>query len=189
MKAKKLDYFFPTKAIHPLLKTINLGSNDLIFDPCAGDGGIAQCLRDNGHDELVWTGDIDLEIKNLSLPGFDATDHREWKSAFGHSNADWVITNPPYRRPDCDQIIQNAWAFANKGVAMMLRLTYLEPHHHQGRSNFLKLTPLTNLIILYPNPKFVAGGSVFFPVPMAWFVWKKGGDFNTKITYCTDWND
>jgi len=186
-RLKNDQYFTPPEAVYPLLKTLSLGVDDLTFESCAGDGNIAQCLRDDGHEELLWTGDIDYTLKGLSLPGFDATDRRQWENAFEQFKPEWVITNPPYKQPDCDRIIQNAWAFAEKGVAMLLRLTYLEPCRE--RANFLKLAPLTHLIILNPRPQFIPGKKATDACTVAWFVWQKGGNFHTKITYCTDWNE
>ena len=186
MRIENDQYFTPREAVYPLLKTLNLFVDDLVFEPCAGDGNIVQCLQDDGHDELLMTGDIDRNLRGLSFRGFDATDRRQWEDAW-QINPDWVITNPPYKQPDCDRIIQNAWAFAEKGIAMLLRLTYLEPC--QNRANFLKLAPLSNLIVLNPRPQFIPGKKSTDASTVAWFVWKKGGSFHTKITYCTDWND
>jgi hypothetical protein len=187
MRLKNDQYFTPPEAVYPLLKILSLNVDDLTFEPCAGDGNITQCLRDDGHDELLWTGDIDYKLKGLTLPGFDATDRRQWANAFEKFNPDWVITNPPYKQPDCDRIIQNAWEFAEIGVAMLLRLTYLEPC--QGRAKFLKAAPLSNLIILNPRPQFIPGKKSTDASTVAWFVWQKRHNYLTQITYCTDWNE
>lgn len=180
------QYFTPPGLIYPLLKQVHLESDHIIFEPCAGDKAIANVLAKEGFEGVV-TADIDNSLAGLQDNDFDATAIGHWNEKFMGGPCDWVITNPPYKQPDCDRIIQNAWNFAQEGIAMLLRLSYLEPC--QNRAKFLKEANLSNLIIFNPRPQFIPGKKATDSSTVAWFVWRKAWHHQTKVTYCTDWND
>jgi hypothetical protein len=93
-----------------------------------------------------------------------------------------VISNPPYNvAPD---ILPLAWEHSRLGMAMLLRLTYLEPT--ANRAEWLQDTPLSNLIIFNPRPKF-RQGSGSDSATVAWFVWRRGWKDETRVSFCTDW--
>lgn len=195
-KSKRLkndQYFTPSALVWPLLREIKFNADSLCFEPCAGDGAIAKAFTTDSNEvneEFFLTADIDVDLKGLDLRGFDATNSVEWArrlAGIKMTGFDWVISNPPYKQPDCDRIIQNAWDFAEEGIAMLLRLSYLEPC--QGRAKFLKEAILSNLIIFNPRPQFIPGKKATDSSTVAWFVWRKGWNQQTKVTYCTDWND
>ncbi len=185
MRLQNDKYFTPTGIVHALLSKVSVPVGCLVFEPCVGDGAIASCLKNDGHDSLLWTGDIDPLSPNDYK--FDATDTKQWGKLFPCLKADWVVTNPPYKQPDCDAIIQNAWRFTNKGIAMLLRLSYLEPC--KGRAKFLKEAPLSHLIIFNPRPQFIPGKKSTDSSTVAWFVWQKEWTKGTQVIYCTDWNE
>lgn len=81
---------------------------------------------------------------------------------------DWVVTNPPFN--EAPKIVPLAYEHARVGIAMLLRLSFLEPCHN--RSDFICPTPPTKLIVL-PRISFTGDGNVD-SVTAAWFVWKKG---------------
>jgi hypothetical protein len=189
-RLKNDQYFTPPGLIYPLLKEIQFPANGFYFEPCAGDGAIAKALAEYVDPDNIFTGDIDGD-RVVSYDEFDATDSDEWYEVVHDQTLwdwDWVITNPPYKQPDCDRIIQNAWDFAEEGIAMLLRLTYMEPC--QNRAKFLKEADLTNLIIFNPRPQFIPGKKATDSSTVAWFVWRKNWPIlGTRITYCTDWNE
>jgi hypothetical protein len=190
-RLKNDQYFTPQALVWPLLREIQFNADALYFEPCAGDGAIAKAFTTDSNEvneDLFVTADIDTDLKGLEYRGFDATDSKEWANGFTMFNPDWVITNPPYKQPDCDAIIRNAWEFAEEGIAMLLRLSYLEPC--QNRAKFLKEANLSNLIIFNPRPQFIPGKKATDSSTVAWFVWRKNWlSLGTCITYCTDWND
>jgi hypothetical protein len=187
-RLKNDQYFTPPAIAYPLLDVIDI-SNQWVFEPCAGDKAIAKVLEIIAIAiDGVQTADIDNELTGLDDNDFDATAIGHWNEKFMCGHPDWVITNPPYKQPDCDQIIQNAWEFAEEGIAMLLRLSYLEPC--QNRAKFLKEANLSNLIIFNPRPQFIPGKKATDSSTVAWFVWRKNWlSLGTCITYCTDWND
>jgi len=189
-RLKNDQYFTPPGLIYPLLKEMRFNADAIYFEPCAGDGAIAKALATEINEENIVTADIDNNLIGLDNNDFDATLLTHWFSVFPNPGIrpDWVITNPPYKQPDCDRIIQNAWDFADEGIAMLLRLSYLEPC--QNRAKFLKEANLTNLIIFNPRPQFIPGKKATDSSTVAWFVWQKNWlSLGTCITYCTDWND
>lgn len=100
---------------------------------------------------------------------FDATKASYWKNtAF---KADWIVTNPPFK--EAITILDYSYSHANKGVAMLLRITFLEPT--VNRSAFLKnhSDNLVRLIPVNPRPKFRADTKSTDSTTVAWFVWNK----------------
>lgn len=189
-RLKNDQYFTPPGLIYPIFREMRFNADDIYFEPCAGDGAIAKELACEMYEENILTADIDPELKGLNYRCFDATDSQQWREAFRKLPLDWVITNPPYKQPDCDKIIRNAWKYAGEGIAMLLRLTYLEPC--QNRAQFLKDAYLSNLIVFNPRPQFIPGKKATDSSTVAWFVWRKDSSLSrlqTKITFCTDWNE
>lgn len=131
VRIAKDKYFTNSKLTQSLLDIAPIGG--YVFEPCCGEGHILKVLRDVKYIDVVG-GDID--IKNDWFPDqvcIDSTNLMQWRtlderynSYYNHS-IDWVVSNPPYTQPDCQKIIDNAWQYASVGVAMLLRLSYLEP--------------------------------------------------------------
>lgn len=177
-RLKHDQYFTPKALVDPLLEILDLSKDVICFEPCAGDSAIANQLP------VVIKADIDPELGHLV---FDATNKNAWESVVVGYKPDWVITNPPYSQPDCDRIIQNAWDFTEEGVAMLLRLSYLEPC--KGRAKFLKEAALSSLIIFNPRPQFIPAKKSTDSSTVAWFVWRKDWADQTQIIYCTNWHE
>jgi hypothetical protein len=92
----------------------------------------------------------------------DATSPAFWDGL--EPDIDWVVSNPPFTC--CTPIIVGAFRVARKGVAMLLRLSYLEPCN--DRAEFLAAHP-PSLIVL-PRISFTGDGKSD-NVTCAWFVW------------------
>lgn len=124
---------------------------------CNGDGGISKNL----HSPLaIWTNDIDIYLKadfhhDVTLP---------WNFP---QQYDWIVSNPPFNV--ASQIIPRAWDAAVVGIAMLLRLSYLEPC--LDRDQWLESFPPTKLIVL-PRISFTGNGKTD-NVTCAWMVWDK----------------
>lgn len=168
-KRRRLDqYFTPSWATKVLLAHYpHVAGN--ILECCSGEGHIAKELEGRGW---VVTNDIDPALP--SHLHHDATDPYTWP-LFAVAindpldpNFDWVISNPPFNV--CQPIVEGACGAARKGVAMLLRLSYLEPC--ENRANFLSCSPPTHCIVL-PRISFTGDGKTD-NVTCAWFVWEKG---------------
>lgn len=127
-----------------------------IIEPCAGGHDLARYLP--GH---VVTNDI--------IPGsdfrFDATDPASWRK---FPAAQWVVSNPPFNQAHL--IIPHAYEHATEGVAMLLRLSWLEPC--ENRAAWLEAHPLYSMHVL---PRFSFDGSgQTDSVTCAWMIWRKG---------------
>jgi hypothetical protein len=106
----------------------------------------------------------------------DALERQFWQQAEARVNADygdlepgidWIVTNPPFNV--AAQIVPNAFNHAVKGIAMLLRLSYLEPVEDRGA--WLNSHPPSDLIVL-PRISFTGDGKTD-SVTCAWMVWRK----------------
>jgi hypothetical protein len=169
---KPLDaYQTPAWQTRVLLQHVYISLDESIIEPCCGDGSITRVLQAE-HDHLVDTNDIDPRVEadaHINAAG-DAL--YEWAE-----EVDWVITNPPYTMPRCLIIVQHAVKNARVGVAMLLRLSFLEPT--QARGAWLAQHPLTQMIVL-PRTSYTGNGKTD-SVTTAWMIWRterrrKGSD-------------
>lgn len=150
--------FYPTPgwATHELLRHVDVGG--AVLECCAGDLAIAANLPERCS---VMTNDIDT-ARNCHM-SFDAS--KPWPLVKGA--VDWVITNPPFAFAPA--IVPLAYEHATIGIAMLLRLSYLEPVENRGA--WLNEHPPTELIVL-PRISFTGDGKTD-NVTCAWFVWDK----------------
>ena len=173
--------FYPTPAaLTAILLALVPELAGSAVEPCAGDGAMADALERSGRLTGVKTNDI--------LAGFDCTttsDARDTGAAVWQGTADWVITNPPFTW--ASEILANAWAYAGTGVAMLLRLTFLEPT--VARAELLQqLTPFLSDIIVFgqPRPSFTDDRRTD-SVTTAWLVWQKGWKQGARVHFAVGW--
>lgn len=149
--------FYPTPefAARELLSHVHI--EDSVLECCSGDNAIADALK----PRLVCTNDID--------PSMPSDFHRDMaiRESWTSTNFEWVVTNPPFSL--AAQIVPLAYEFAGVGVAMLLRLSYLEPTKDRGA--WLNKYPPTKLIVL-PRISFTGDGKTD-SVTCAWMVWEK----------------
>jgi hypothetical protein len=167
---RRANDFYPTPewATLELLKHVSIRGT--VFECCVGDGAIARPLATDRS--FVYTGDIDPQW-NPQVLG-DANDREFWESASRLIEADmdipgidWIVTNPPFN--EASTIVPIAYNRAEKGIAMLLRLSFLEPV--EARGAWLTEHPPTCLIIL-PRISFTGDGKTD-SVTCAWMVWDK----------------
>lgn len=168
--------FYPTPAwaTQELLKHVDV--KGVVFEPCAGDGAIADVLAESA-DNLI-KSDLDASFGyTKDWHPKDATTERfwaywakwdEWTEEEDY-RVDWTVTNPPFS--NTATILKQAYAHSNVGVAFLLRLSFLEPCN--GRVDFLTENPPTKLIVL-PRISFTGDGKTD-NVTCAWMVWIKPG--------------
>lgn len=155
MPRRNLDqYYTPHSAVLALLDRYP-HLQGTILECCSGELAIANALRQRG---TVLTNDLDPlatadRHEDASVPDF-------WSG----QSVDWVVTNPPFSC--CSPIIVGAFRAARKGIAMLLRLSYLEPC--KDRAEFLAEHP-PSLIVL-PRISFTGDGKTD-NVTCAWMVW------------------
>jgi hypothetical protein len=150
-----------------------------VLEPCNGEGAISDVLKESGLFRLVDAADID-ETKPAALT-MDATDPQAWARM---ARYDWVITNPPYNQAPA--ILPLAYDNCRVGMAMLLRLSYLEPC--ANRASWLAEHPPAKLIVFNPRPQFRADTGGTDSVTTAWFIWHRFGDSQgTELEFCTNW--
>ena len=151
----KLDkYYTPNEIVKMVEPHLSIEDDDILFEPCVGTGQIPANLKPNNH----WlSNDIDKEYNNLYDNFKDATQESMWNMVVtnteesGHLEPiDWTITNPPF----CNAlpILKNAIKYSNKGVAFLVRLTFLEPT--KDRYEFFVENPPTGMVVC-PRPVFL----------------------------------
>ena len=175
--------FYPTPAaLTAVLLDLVSEIDGTAVEPCAGDGAMATALRRSGRLTGIKTNDI------LAGHGCTTTsDARNPAAAVWQAPADWVITNPPFTW--AGGILANAWAHAGRGVAMLLRLTFLEPT--VARAQLLQqLAPYLSDVIVFgqPRPSFTDDRRTD-SVTTAWLVWQKGWNKGARVRFATDWAD
>lgn len=150
-----------------LLSPAPLKPRHVILEPCAGAGALASPLKQAGYNVL--TNDIDPSYEcHFSL---DAAGPHLWRE----TRPAWVITNPPYNQ--LEPILEHSLCHATVGVAVILRLSALEPAcRRSNRGNTLELYQ-DNMRYLMPfsgpRPSFTRDGKTD-SVTTAWFIWDKG---------------
>jgi len=170
-KRQKNDFYAtPGWATRQLLKHYS-GIEGVVFECCVGAGDIAGVLSENTRTVVV-TNDIDQPRSadfhvDLSTPiGWRMLDPID---SMNDAPADWIVTNPPFCH--APGLVPLAYEHVNVGIAMLLRLSFLEPC--LNRSEFLTKHPPTKLIIL-PRISFTGDGNTD-SVTCAWMIWDKRG--------------
>lgn len=178
---RRANDFYPTPAaLTAVLLDLVPELAGSAVEPCAGDGTMAGALKCSGRLTRITTNDI--------LAGFGCTttsDARDPGAAVWQVAADWVITNPPFTW--AGEILANAWAHAAKGVAMLLRLTFLEPT--VARAELLRqLAPFLSDMIVFgqPRPSFTDDRRTD-SVTTAWLVWQKGWNQGARVRFAVGW--
>lgn len=166
--SRRAHDFYPTPAwaTEVLLERWVIDRMPYVLEPCAGDGAIANVLKAHGID--VRTNDIDTSRDVDTY--YDATAPNLWdKRPF------YVVSNPPFSL--ASQIVPRAVESAIYGVAMLLRLSFLEPC--EDRVVFLANHPPTRQLVL-PRISFTGDGKTD-NVTCAWFIWEPNARSSIEI--------
>lgn len=163
-------YATPTESTQALLDAHKI-TGKKAHEPCCGMGHISELLAP--HFKKVLSTDLVYRGYGKKTPiDFLTHDYKDKKF-------DWVITNPPFKH--AQEFIEKSLSITNKGVAMFLKIQFLEG---VKRKEFFEANPLKYVYVfsgrqqpmkdgaeLDPNGKKWSGTMCF-----AWFVWEK--DFN-----------
>lgn len=182
------DAYYTPLPIYKWLQDKLQLTNQRIFDPCCGNSHSTALTF--GRDNLIIENDV-FEFSSKQRYCFDATEgwnqHLESQDFYG--GIDWVITNPPYKRGMSEAIIQQSLSYANTGVAMLLRLSWLEPTR-----NRVKLLLVSNsemkLLAIYPvspRPKFDPSKPGNDSMTVAWFIWGNSSVQLQPFDFCVGW--
>jgi hypothetical protein len=161
MPRRALDFYeTPPHYVAALLMEANIYGR--VYEPCAGNGAIADPLRMVPAVRNVTTNDIDPKRKcdycydtTREIPAFS-------------DGFDWIVTNPPFS--DELDIIEMCLPNA-RNLAFLARLSFLEPT--EDREYFLEQQPPSQIIVLprysfRPNDE---GKKQTDSVTCAWLLW------------------
>jgi hypothetical protein len=161
---RPLDFYeTPPSYIATLLGEVNIYGK--VFEPCVGEGAIADALRKVGAVRSVFTNDIDRH--RAAGTYLDAREPGTCKPKSG-TGYDWIVTNPPFS--DELLILENALN-ACENVAFLARLSFLEPT--EDRAHLLESYGPARVIVLprysfRPNDE---GKKQTDSVTCCWLVW------------------
>lgn len=174
-RERVLNDFYPTPAPVTRLLTRNTNLSGTIFEPCAGHNAITDVLQQEPRVTRVLSSDLLWPLPKGHIPGGhstnDATDPLFWLEWIGRGPIDYTVTNPPFSV--AEDIPPLAYDASEKGVAFLLRLSYLEPCN--GRYSWLvqHADQLRKVIIINPRVAFRTDTKGTDSVTCAWFVWEK----------------
>jgi hypothetical protein len=154
-------YETPAAVTDALLAVLPLEPGARVYEPCVGDGAIVRRLPAGCQ---VQTNDRDRA--RAADTTHDATLPAAW--ALTPAPA-WVITNPPFSA--AFPIAVRACGVATAGVALLVRLSFLEPTRERGA--WLAAHP-PDLVRVLPRPSFTGDGRTD-AVTVAWLVWYAAG--------------
>ena len=170
-------YYTPESATQALLDYMGPRIYGVVWEPCCGQDWIGRVVRKHPGVERVILTDVDPDSA------------REEEFDFLSSEAvfdfqDWIVTNPPYVIPHwrngtatASDFVREALAYQKDraqasamtpcGVAMLLRLSWLEPC--KEREDIFREHPPTDVLIL-PRVHYInAPGSN--NMTSAWVIW------------------
>jgi len=154
-RADKDFYPTPPFAVRELLKRETFEGT--VWECASGDGAIAKFFPN------CIASDIRTDEEVFGEKGIDFLKTKR--------NVDNIITNPPYRY--AQKFVEHALRYANKKVAMLLKLVFLEG---SGRYRMFKDSPLKVVYVFCKRlpiyrKDYVGKNSGL--IAYAWFVWDK----------------
>jgi hypothetical protein len=147
------------------------------------DGLVWECASGNGSMSKV------IEKYNQCI----SSDIRTDTSVYGTKGIDFlkaklfadnIITNPPYR--DAQKFVEHALKLADKKVAMLLKLVFLES---SARYQLFKSSPLKIVYVFCKRQTIYKEGIVGVNaglIAYAWFVWDKNYTGKPTIDWIKD---
>lgn len=140
------------------------------YEPCVGNGKIIEVLPTcNSLVIRAWdTNDID-PTRNADTH-FDARHLDAWGGSGVPRSVDWTVSNPPFN--GAAEILAHALAHSRVGVALLLRLSFLEPTKQRGP--LLEKFP-PSLVIVLPRTRYNPDSDSVDTVTTAWMVWYTPG--------------
>lgn len=167
------DDLYPTPAWATKALLDNETFEGSIWEPACGDGAMTKVIEDHYPDHKLCSTD-------LYDHGFEGVTFYQSNVNFLNVKIDGetfdnIITNPPYNL--ADDFVQKALQAANKKVAFLMRLAYLE-----GQSRYESIyapTPPSRVHVFSERITFYKKGATKKgngTTAYAWFVWDKEDD-------------
>ena len=169
-KRHKNDAYYTSASLTKVLTNNVKLSTGGIFEPCAGKRHISDELAKQGY--IVTSTDLE-DAGNHPYGGqpVDATTREFWEWWSADNEIAWTVTNPPFNAaPD---ILPHALEYSSIGIAMLLRVTYIEPCKNRAQWLIENADQMTHVIPVNPRPKFRADRKGTDSATLAWFVWDK----------------
>lgn len=161
MPRRKHDFYeTPPHYLEALQEYIGIEADQSVFEPCVGEGMIADWLLGPMGVDKVHTNDLDWDRK--ANYHFDAANVGNWDTF------DWGVTNPPF---DKINEITSAGLVSCTNYVTLARLSFLEPTI--DRRELFKQYPPDMLIVL-PRYSFRLnddGKPATDSVTCAWIGW------------------
>lgn len=170
---RALDYFptppWAARAGGELIRAIDPRRGCMsAWEPACGGGHMVAGLED--YLDGIWRTDIhahDGPLGPMKVGDFLDPDF------LPDLQADWIITNPPFKAGEA--FVRRAWARAERGVAMLLRLQFLEG---AARCRLFAELPPHTVAVFAERVPMVQGRwdpEASSATAYAWFVWVKPG--------------
>lgn len=167
--------FYPThpQTTHALMKREKFQGN--VWECASGDGSMSKVIEQ--YNECI------------------SSDIRKGEYVYGTQNVDFlksnrkvdnIITNPPYNL--AKEFIEHALKCADKKVAMLLKLVFLEGI---SRYQLFQTTPLKTVYVFCRRQQITIRGEKMKNSGMiayAWFVWDKSYEGAPTISWIKKWN-
>lgn len=169
-------YETPAWMTRALLKRIPITGT--VLEPCAGRGAISKVLVGSGNVLSVVNNEPHPPAFNV--PGWRRLDATQPESWLKFPRVDWVVSNFPFDAASA--IVPLAFGHARLGVAVILRLSWLEPT--DDRAAFIAAHPPA--LINLPRHDWRGDGKTD-SVTSAWFVFlcdegvRRFGHFRNSI--------
>lgn len=172
--------FFPTPAwatralIEHVLRNDKNFKSMVCWEPACGAGHMSVSL--NEYFGYVISSDIhDYGFEHLEV--IDFLNAEEYPN-----NVDWVITNPPFK--EAEEFIKKGLMYANEGVAMLVRTSFLES---VGRYNRLYKNNPPSIVAQFVERVPMAKGRLDKKATTAtsymWLVWNKSRPDGTDMVW------
>ena len=173
-------YATDPQSVKDLLDNFKIESNSF-YEPCVGQGHIANVLAEYFPNAKIIGSDlVDRGYSNTIVGDFI-------NSNIEVEKVDWIITNPPYSL--AKEFIDKSLTLSNKGVAMFLKIQFLEG---QARKDWFKNTPLKYVYVFSKrqdpwrdgesvNPK--TGKKWGSTMCFAWFIWEHNYKGETMVRW------
>lgn len=139
----------------------------VLLEPCVGEGHIIRAVEQYVPDARWATNDLNKHF--TADTHLDAGSDAFWgEPGLERSRPDWVISNPPFSQ--AVHIIPRAYEAAKVGIAMLLRITWLEPC--DDRKVWLASHPPTWQLVM-ERWRFDRASKSQDSATACWFVWVK----------------
>ena len=180
-------YYTPEWATQALVDYLGERLTGGVWDPCCGGDWGGRVIRKAPHVVRYLGTDIDPDATSRIVGqwGNETIDHRlhdefdfldtaiGWGIGYDQpadNRCNWIITNPPYQLANATaaDFVRHALT-GSASVAMLLRLTWLEPC--RDRVDILTLNPPTDLLIL-PRVHYINAANSN-PCTSVWVIWDR----------------